>query len=202
MPLVWLDETPLPRSSRPSISPLEAAMRSSPRLGSVNAAIIALYFAPVWGGDGLRALISPFHGFEDPVHAVAPAYFRALFDLGLVGLVQVSNVLAGLKFVIAIGFLAYLIDFARAMVVGRETNRETLDAVLVFAAITLSLWAWPTFAAGDAALIRLQATQFLLLSSAIIVLVIERHMEEAGFAETNKAASTPVLLARTEAAVA
>ena len=35
-------------------------MRSSPRLGSVNAALVALYFAPVWGGDGLRALISPF----------------------------------------------------------------------------------------------------------------------------------------------
>jgi hypothetical protein len=25
------------------------------RLGSVNAAIIALYFAPVWGGDGSGA---------------------------------------------------------------------------------------------------------------------------------------------------
>ena len=40
-------------------------MRSIPRLGSVNAALVALYFAPVWGSDGLRALISPFHGFED-----------------------------------------------------------------------------------------------------------------------------------------
>jgi hypothetical protein len=201
MPLVWLDETPLPRSSRPSIPPRDVAMRSSPRLGSVNAAIIALYFAPVWGGDGLRALISPLHGFEDPVHAVAAAYFRALFDLGLVGLVQISNVLAGLKFVIAIGFLAYLIDFARAMVVGRETNRETLDAVLVLAAITLSLWAWPTFAAEDAALIRLQATQYLLLSSAMIVLLIERHMEEAGVGEANGSASVAMPLGTETAAV-
>jgi len=160
-------------------------MRSSPRLGSVNAAIIALYFAPVWGGDGLRALISPLHGFEDPVHAVAAAYFRALFNFGLSGLVHVSNALACLKFVIAIGFVAYLIDFARSLVVGRDTNRETLDAVLVLAAITLSLWAWPTFAAGDAALIRLLATQYLLLSSAMIVLLVERHMEEAGVGEAN-----------------
>ena len=160
-------------------------MRSSPRLGSVNAALIALYFAPVWGGDGLRALTSSFHGFEDPVHAVAAAYFRALFNFGLSGLVHVSNALACLKFVIAIGFVAYLIDFARSLVVGRDTNRETLDAVLVLAAITLSLWAWPTFAAGDAALIRLLATQYLLLSSAMIVLLVERHMEEAGVGEAN-----------------
>ena len=154
-------------------------MRSFPRLGSLNAAIIALYFAPVWGADGLRALISPFHGFEDRIHAVAAAYFRALFDLGLAGLVHTSNMLAGLKFVIAIGFLAYLIDFARAMVVGRDTNRETLDAVLVLAAIALMFWAWPALVSADAALIRLHASQFLLLSGAMIVIVVERHIEEA-----------------------
>jgi hypothetical protein len=153
-------------------------MRTIPRLGSVNAVVVALYFAPVWGGEGLRALISPFHGFEDRVHAVAASYFRALFDLGLDGLLQTANVLATLKFVIAIGFLAYLIDFARALVVGRDTNRETLDLVLVLASITLMLWAWPALGSGDPALVRLHATQFLLLSSAMIVIVIERHLEE------------------------
>src|SRR6516225_9339469 len=102
------------------------------RLGSVNAAIIALYFAPVWGGDGLRALISPFYGFEDQVQATAANYFRDLFDLKLAGLLLTSSVLAGLKFVIAIGFLAYLIEFARALVVGREINRETRDGILAF----------------------------------------------------------------------
>jgi hypothetical protein len=154
-------------------------MRTIPRLGSVNAAVVALYFAPVWGGEGLRALISPFHGFEDRVHAVAASYFRALLDLGLDGLMHTANVLAALKFVIAIGFLAYLIDFARALVIGRDTNRETLDLVLVLASITLMLWAWPALGSGDPALIRLHATQFLLLSGAMIVIMIERHLEEA-----------------------
>jgi len=169
-------------------------MRSIPRLGSVNAALVALYFAPVWGSDGLRALISPFHGFEDRVHAVAASYFRALFDLGLSGLMQTSNVLAGLKFVIAIGFLAYLIDFARALVTGRDTNRETLDLMLVLAAIALMLWAWPALGSGDPALIRLHATQFLLLSSAMIVIVIERHVEETQAVEPTamRAAAQPV----------
>ena len=175
-------------------------MRSSPRLGSVNAALVALYFAPVWGGDGLHALTSPFHGFEDPAHAVAAVYFRALFNFGLVGLVHVSNALAGLKFVIAIGFLAYLIDFARALVVGRDTNRETLDAALVLAAITLGLWTWPALNSGDAGLIRLHATQFLLLSSAMIVLLVERHMEETGVGRTNGSASAALPLTGTEAA--
>jgi hypothetical protein len=154
-------------------------MRSFPRLGSVNAALVAIYFAPVWGTDGLRALMSPFHGLEERVHAVAAAYFRTLFDFGLAGLVHTSNVLAGIKFVIAIGFLACLIDFVRAAVVGRDINRETLDVVLVLAAIALMFWAWPALVSGDAALIRLHATQFLLLCGAMIVILVERHIEEA-----------------------
>jgi hypothetical protein len=155
-------------------------MRSFPGLASVNAVLVAIYFAPVWGADGLRALISPFHGLEDRVHAAAAGYFCALFNLGLAGLVQTSNMLAALKFVIAIGFVAYLIDFARAVVIGRDTNRETLDFVLALAIIALMLWAGPALVSGDPTLIRLHATQFLLLSSAMILLLIERDAEEAG----------------------
>ena len=63
-------------------------MRSVPSLGSANVALISLYFVPIWGGDALRALTSPFHGFEDRVHATAAIYFRQLFDFGLDGLVR------------------------------------------------------------------------------------------------------------------
>ena len=82
------------------------------------------------------------------------------------------------KFVIAIGFLAYLIDFARALVVGREINRETRDGILVLAACALMFWAWPALMSGDSALIRLHATQFLLLLSPMIVIVFEIQIEE------------------------
>ena len=151
-------------------------MRYIPRLGAVNAALISLYFAPVWGIDALRALTSPYYGFEHRVHAAAAGYYRALFDLDLGGLARVSNVLSGIKFVIAAGFVAYLIDFARAFVVGREPNRETLDSVLVLASTAIMLWAWPALGSGDGALIRLEATQFLLLTGAMIVIAVERHI--------------------------
>jgi len=166
-------------------------MRSFARLGSVNAALVALYFAPVWGGDALRALTSPFYGFEDRANAVALGYFRALLDLHLAGLLQLSNLLAGAKLVIAMGFLAYLIDFARALVVGREVNRETLDTVLVVSAIALMFWAGPALCTGDTGLVRVHATQFLLLSSAMIVILIERHIEESRTAETLVAPVAP-----------
>jgi hypothetical protein len=46
-------------------------MRSFPRLGAVNAALVSLYFAPVWGIEAVRALTSPYYGFEHRAQAVA-----------------------------------------------------------------------------------------------------------------------------------
>ena len=166
-------------------------MRTFPRLGSVNAALVSLYFALVWGGDGLRALTSPYNGFEDRLHATAAIYFRQLFDFGLDGLIRTANVLAGIKFVIAVAFVAYLIDFTRALIMRREPNRETLDVVLLLASAALMLWAWPALGAGDGGLIRVHATQFLLLTGAMIVILVERHLEER-----EPAASRSTTLAR------
>lgn len=161
-------------------------MHSTPRLGSVNAALLALYFAPVWGRDALRVLTSPFFGFEDRAHAAAISYFRVLFDLELDGLMRVSGALAALKLVIAAGFIAYLIEFARALVMRREPNQETLDVVLLLALGAIMLWAWPGFVL-DAGVTRLHATQFLLLSGAAIVILAERQM----LASTQETTSAP-----------
>ncbi len=149
------------------------------RLGAVNAALVSVYFAPAWGIDAVRALTSPFFGMEDRLQATAASYFRALLDLGLEGLVRASNVLAGIKLVIAAGFVAYLIDFIRALMAGREPNRETLDVVLLLAGSAIMLWAWPVLRAGDGGLVRALATQFLLLTGAMVVIAVERQLEEA-----------------------
>jgi hypothetical protein len=151
-------------------------MRSNPGLGLVNFALVSAYFVPAWGHDALRVLTSPYNGFEDRAHAVAAIYFRDAFDLGLAGLIRTSELLAGLKMVIAAAFLAYLIEFARALVMRREPNRETVDVVLLLALAAALIWILPTLALGDPVLIRLQATQFLLLVGAAIVIVIERHI--------------------------
>ena len=102
-----------------------------------------------------------------------------LFDLRLDGLMHAANVLAGLKLVIAAGFLAYAIEFARALVVGREVDRETLDVVLMAAAGAIAVWAMPALAFVDAGLIRLHATQLVLIAGAVVVIVIERQIEQA-----------------------
>jgi len=148
------------------------------RLGSVNAALVSAYFAVVWGRDAVRALTSPFNGFEDPSHAAAASYVRDLFDFTLDGLIRTAQLLAAVKLVAAVAFVAYLIDFSRALWMRREPNRETLDWVLLLASLAMSLWAWPVLRSADPGMIRLLATQFLLLTGAMVVIVMERQIEE------------------------
>ena len=159
-------------------------MRSKRRLGPANLALLALYFAPVWGAEALRALTSPYGGFEERAHATAATAIGRLLDLRLDGLMHAANLLAGIKLVIAAGFLAYAIEFARAFVVGREVNRETLEFVLMLAAGAMAVWAMPALAVADAGLIRLHATELVLVAGAVVVIVIERQIEQAAAATT------------------
>lgn len=166
-------------------------MRFYPGLGLINFALVSAYFVPAWGHDALRALTSPYNGFDDRAHAVAAIYIRDVFDLGLAGLIRTSEMLAGLKLVIAAAFVAYLIELARALVTRREPNRETVDVVLLLALAACLIWIVPTVKLGDADLIRLQASQFLLLVGAAVVIMIERHMVHTVASRATDSAPVP-----------
>jgi hypothetical protein len=155
-------------------------MRSkSLSLGAVNLALLSCYFFPVWGRDAVRALISPVSGLEYPVHATAALYFRRLFDVGFNNLTVTSHMIAGIKLVMVAAFVAYLIEFARSWATGRATDRDTTDVVLILAVAGIVMALVPALVLGDAALIRLTATQMLLVAGAITVIVVERHIAPA-----------------------
>ena len=149
---------------------------SSLSLGSVNLALLSFYFFPVWGRDALQALLSPYNGLNDRVHATAAIYFSQLFDLSFGSLVVASHVLAGVKLVIAAAFVAYIIEFARSWAIRREPDRETVDVVLILAVVGILLHAVPALALAEPSMVRLYATQMLLIAGAITVIVVERHL--------------------------
>jgi hypothetical protein len=168
-------------------------MRSNLRLGPVNFALVSAYFAPAWGREALRVLTSPYaNGFQDRAHAVAAIYFRDVFDLGLASLIRMSEMLAGLKLVIAAAFAAYLVEFVQAVVMRREPDRQTVDVVLLLALVAAVLWILPVLKLGDPHLIRLQATQFLLLVGAATVIMIERQIEDSAQARAASSMAAPV----------
>jgi hypothetical protein len=152
-------------------------MRAKPGLGLANLALVSVYFAPVWGHDALWALRSPYSAFADRARAALAVSIRDLFDFGLDGLIRTSNALAGIKLVIAAGFLAYLIEFARALATRRMPDRATVDALLPTALAASMVWLVSAFTLADARILRVEATQFLMLVAAAIVVMIERRGE-------------------------
>jgi hypothetical protein len=149
---------------------------SSLGLGSVNLALLSFYFFPVWGRDAVQALVSPYNGLNERVHATAAIYFSQLFDLSFSSLVVASHVLAGVKLVIAAAFVAYIIEFTRSWAIRREPDRETVDVVLILAVVGILLHAVPALTLGEPSMVRLYATQMLLIAGAITVIVVERHV--------------------------
>src|SRR5262245_17775390 len=96
------------------------SLRGGPvSLGSANLALVSLYFAPVFGREAVQALLSPHRGLGERVQAAAIVPLGHWLNFGLDELTTASGVLAGLKLVIATGFVVYLIDFARALAVKR-----------------------------------------------------------------------------------
>jgi hypothetical protein len=157
-------------------------MRSFSRLGAANLALLPLYFVPVWGADAVRTLKSPFGGFEDRVNGAMANYLQQVFDFGLDGLLLVSNVVATIKLVAVAGLVAYGIEFARSLVMRRDVDRATLDGVLALTVIAVAISAVPALALEEGGLIRLYATQILLVASALIVITVERHIEQSAAA--------------------
>jgi hypothetical protein len=162
---------------------------SSLSLGSVNLALLSFYFFPVWGRDAIRALTSPYNGLNDRVHATATIYFCQWFDLSFNGLVIASHILAGVKLVIAVGFVAYIIEFIRSWAIERQPDRETVDVVLILAILGIILHAVPALALGEPAMVRLYATQMLLIAGAITVIIVERHLALEPQSETSRIAA-------------
>ena len=158
-------------------------MRRFPGIGHVNAVLIALYFVPLWGREAVRSLTSSVYGLDERANMAAAVFYRQVFDLGHDGLARVASLLAGLKLVMAAMFVAFVIDVLRGIAVGRAGDRVTLDVALFLALIGILAWAVPSYAFGFGELVRLYATQFLMVIGAVIVTAVERGIEPAPQAE-------------------
>jgi hypothetical protein len=64
-------------------------------------------------------------------------------------------------------------------VIKRDVDKETQEVVLIFAVVGILIWALPALALGEGDMIRLYATQMLLVAGAVILIVVERQIEKA-----------------------
>jgi hypothetical protein len=152
--------------------------RLGPRLGPYNLALVACYAAPTWGAEAIKALTSPYGGLIDPVHAAAAVRLRAILSLPPERLLDVANWLAAFKLVVVAALLAYVIEFARAVLSDRAPDRATTDTVLALAVVAVAIWVMQAIVFDPTAVTEAHVAQLLLVAGALIVSTIERHVDD------------------------
>jgi hypothetical protein len=152
--------------------------RLGPRLGPYNLALVACYAAPTWGAEAIKALTSPYGGLIDPVHAAAAVRLRATLNLPPERLLDVANWLAAFKLVVVAALIAYVIEFARAVLSERAPDRATTDTVLALAVVAVAIWVMQAIVFDPTAVTEAHVAQLLLVAGALIVSTIERHVDD------------------------
>ena len=171
----------------------------APRLGPYNLALAACYFAPVWSSEAIGALMSPYVGLTNPIHAGAAIRLRVLLGFGPERLFDVASGLAAFKLVVVASLVAYVIEFSRAIVANRAPDQATTNTVLVLAVAAVAIWIMPALAFEPTAATHAHVAQLLLVAGALIVITIERHLEEMAAAVAPAVSAGPSAEAGTPA---
>ncbi len=148
------------------------------RLGIFNGVMLACYFIPNWTISAFKVVMSPVRGMYEPAN-IAPAMFVSdHLSWSTLGLVRFAWLFALSKFLVAAFFLSFLFLVIREALWRRCGAEEAL-------AFALTLGSFISFGSmlaasyvGEAAAIRLHATELLMLLAAGIVLLFEGGVHE------------------------
>lgn len=148
-------------------------MATNWRISTFNGALLAAYFIPSWTAAALRIMISPVSGFYD-----RPNISIALFISDYLHLAAMSTVRAA--WLLALGKLTVVAFFGVFVVLTTRVNIRKAggcDEALGFALAIGSLISFVSMVmaakVGEAAALRLHATELLLLLGTAILLAVE-----------------------------
>ena len=127
---------------------------------------VALYFAVVWGYEGLRMLTSSSYGLEDVWRSQFVFAIGSVFGLGPIGLIKLAAFFGALKLAVASICAVPVLDRLRALVRGK-TDSEILEAglilVVLISILSVGLAVW----SQKADLVREQTIQWGALVLAV-----------------------------------
>lgn len=143
------------------------------RISTFNGVLLASYFIPSWTISAMKIWISPIRGFYDRTNIATALYVSDFTTLSSMGTIRVAWLLALSKVIVAAFFLVFLVLAVRAAI----RNKGGADEALAFA---LGLGAFISMACliaaskvGEMAVLRLHASEALLLIGAAILLIID-----------------------------
>jgi len=149
------------------------------RLGIFNGIMLACYFIPAWTIAALRIVMSPVRGMYEPAN-IAPAMFASdHLAWSALGLARFAWLFALSRVLVVAFFFMFLLLVIREALSHKRGAEEALGFALVFGSLLCFGCMVAASLVGEAAAVRLHATELLLLLAAGIVMIVEGSAHEA-----------------------
>lgn len=163
------------------------------RIGSLNGALLAAYFVPVWGMIAYGIMFAPVHALYDQPNISAALYVSDHLHVAGMNLVRIAWLLALVRFAVIAFFAVFL-----ALLCWPSTRKSgACDEALGIGLGVGSLFSFACMVmasqVGEAGALRLHATELLMMLGTAIVLVFDRPVQKP--APTSDAALRELQLA-------
>jgi hypothetical protein len=135
---------------------------------------VALYFAVVWGYDGLHILSSSSYGLEDVWRSQFIFAIGSLVGLGPIGLIKLAAFFGALKLAVACICVIHIADRFRSLSRG-QANSEILEAGLILIVAISIVSVGPASFRDGGELIREHTLPLLLAALATGLCIFERN---------------------------
>jgi hypothetical protein len=140
---------------------------------TVNGLLLALYFVPAWTVAAFKIVVFPIRGIYERAN-IGPALFvNDTFHLSMLGTVRFAWLLVLAKFVVVAYFLLFAVLTLRAEGGRRAGGDEALALALLLGGILSVASMLAASHVGEAAAVRLHATESLMLLGGFALLAID-----------------------------
>lgn len=164
-------------------------MSTNWRISSFNGALLAAYFVPTWTIVALKIMISPIHGLYERPNISVALFISDYLQLAALNTVRFAWLVALGKLTVAAFFALFVVLLTRPSVRKSGGCDEALGIALAIGSVISFASMVMASQVGEAAALRLHATELLLLLGAAIVLVIERPAQP----QTDRSVTAPDL---------
>jgi len=155
-------------------------MSTNWRISSFNGALLAAYFIPTWTIVAFRIMISPIHSLYERPNIALALFVSDHLQLLATGTLRAAWLLAVGRLTVVAFFAIFLVLISRPSIRKAGGCDEALGLALGIGSLISFVLMVMASQAGEAAALRLHATELLLLLGTAIVLVVERPAEPLG----------------------
>lgn len=156
------------------------------RIGSINGALLAAYFIPVWGMIAYGIMFAPVHALYEQPNISAALFVSDHLHVAGMNLVRVAWLLALGRFAVLAFFAVFLVMLCWPSTRRSGACDEALGMALGIGSLISFACMVMASTVGETGALRLHATELLTMLGAAVVLVMERPVQKV--AATNDVA--------------